>query len=316
MLSTTPMPLMSIIIISYNTKDMTLACLASVYDQTHTEMEVIVVDNASSDGSVEAISVAFPGVRLISEQVNHGFAPAHELAIPHARGPWLLLLNPDTVILDGALDKLLAFAQRAPQAGIWGGRTLHANGALNPASCWRRMTLWSLFCRVCGLTAAFPRSELFNPEAYGGWLRNTEREVDIVTGCLFLLRRETWERLGGFQKAFTMYGEEADLCLRAKSLGIRPLITPEATIVHYGGASEPVRADKMVRLLRAKTELIKRHFSPASREAGQLLLRLWPLSRYLVLTAIATLTGMAGPRKKAYIWREVWRRRAEWRNGF
>ncbi|MFO8127101.1 glycosyltransferase family 2 protein, partial [Yoonia sp.] len=255
-------PEVSVIVISYNTRDMTLACLASIYAQTSGYFEVVVVDNASTDGSAEAIAAQFPQVTLIAESINHGFAAAHHVAVPHCRAPWLLLLNPDTVVLDGALDKLMAFRRQRPEAGIWGGRTVFADGRLNPASCWRRQTLWSLVCRASGLATIFPGSAVFNPEAYGSWPRDTVREVDIVTGCFFLIARETWDRLGGFDPVFVMYGEEADLCLRARRIGLRPAITSEAVIIHHGGASEKVRADKLVRLLRAKAELVKRHFAP------------------------------------------------------
>ena len=197
---------------------------------------------------------------LLAETANHGFAGANNLAARRARGEYLLLLNPDTLVLDGAVDRLLAFARANPRAGIWGGRTLYGDRSLNPASCWGRMTLWNLFCRASGLTGVFPRSELFNSEAYGGWDRGSERAVDIVTGCFLMIRRETWEALGGFDPAFFMYGEEADLCLRARALGAAPRVTPEAEIVHYGGAADTVRADKMVRLLSGKISLIDRHF--------------------------------------------------------
>lgn len=301
-------PVLSIIIVSYNTREMTLACLASVMAQTQTPFEVIVIDNASGDGSAEAIAAAYPDVRLIAENVNHGFAGAHHIAMPHATAPWVLLLNPDTLVLDGALDKLLAFAQARPEAGIWGGRTVYADGTLNPYSCWNRMTLWSLFCRTSGLTGAFAQSPVFNPEAIGGWPRDTERAVDIVVGCLLLLKRETWDALGGFDPVFFMYGEEADLCLRAISAGYQPTVTPEAVIVHYGAASETVQADKVVRLLSAKVSLINRHFAPGTRWLGRLLLSLWPLSRALALGLIR--------REKATEWYQVWKRRAEWQNGF
>src|SRR5690606_35725860 len=125
-----------------------------------------------------------------------------------------------------------------------------------------------VFCVATGLSSLFRGSSLFNPEGYGGWKRDTVREVDIVSGCFFLIRRELWERLGGFDPAFFMYGEEADLCLRARKLGARPMVTPEATIVHYGGASERVRADKMVRLLQAKALLIRRHWGPVAARSG------------------------------------------------
>jgi GT2 family glycosyltransferase len=309
-------PQLSIIIISYNTRDMTLACLASVYDQTTCDFEVIVVDNASTDGSAEAIRNNFPQVTLLAEPMNHGFAAAHDIAVSRCCAPWLLLLNPDTVVLDGALDRLLAFSRRRPGAGIWGGRTVYADGSLNLYSCWRQMTLWSLSGRLLGLTALFPASELFNPETYGTWPRDSEREVDIVTGCLFLISRTLWDRLGGFDPVFVMYGEEADLCLRAHKLGLRPAITPDATILHYGGASERVQSDKMVRLLRAKAELIKRHFPPASRSLGLLLLMLWPLSRFTALWSAARLSGRPRLAERTAVWREVWARRSEWRGGF
>ena len=314
--SETPIPELSIIVISYNTREMTLACLASVYEQTRTPFEIIVIDNASSDGSPEAIAADFPQARLVAETVNHGFAPAHEIAVPMARAPWLLLLNPDTVVLDGALDKLLAFAQRMPEAGIWGGRTVYADGRLNPYSCWGRMTLWSTFCRTTGLSRLLRRSEFFNSEVIGDWQRDSVREVDIVTGCLFLIRRETWDTLGGFERAFTMYGEEVDLCLRARAIGFRPHITPEATIVHYGAASDTVRPDKMVRLMRAKVELIKRHFPRTTRWFGYHLFRLWPLSRALAFGLASVLPGHGGKRTRAHEWLEVWKRRIEWESGF
>jgi len=308
-------PELSIVVISYNTRQMTLDCLASVQAETRTPFELIVVDNASTDGSAEAIAEAFSEATLMAESKNHGFAAAHGIALKHATAPWLLLLNPDTVVLDGALDKLLAHAKMTPEPGIWGGRTLYADGRLNPTSCWGRITLFSLVSRLFFFSNLFPRSELLNSEEIGRWPRDTAREVDIVTGCLFLMRRVDWDRLGGFDPAFVMYGEEVDLCLRARAQGFRPQITPAATIVHHGGASETVRADKMVRLLNARIALIKRHFPPATREAGRIAQILWPLSRGLVWRVIA-LTGRPGAGEKAAVWFEIWRRRAEWKNGY
>jgi GT2 family glycosyltransferase len=310
-----PAPILSIIVVSYNTRDMTLACLASVRDQTRTPFQLIVVDNASSDGSAKAIAAAFPDVILLAETINHGFAPAHDIALPHATAPWVLLLNPDTVVLDGAIDKLMDFATRCPEAGIWGGRTLYGDRSLNPSSCWRQMTLWSTFCRTSGLSGVFPASEIFNSEPFGRWPRDTERDVDIVTGCFFLMRRADWDTLGGFDPAFTMYGEEADLCLRAKAAGFQPRICPEAEIIHYGGASETVRADKMVRLMRAKTELIQRHFRPGTRTLGKALFALWPLSRALATGVAGRVLNRPHLRETSQVWAEIWARRKEWRQG-
>lgn len=304
-------PRVSIIVVSYNTRDMTLEALRSVEAETRASHELLVVDNASQDGSAEAIAAAFPaaenpGLRLWAETENHGFAQANNLASRHARGDYILLLNPDTIVLDGAVDRLLAFAEARPGAKIWGGRTLFADGALNPTNCWDHMTVWSLFCRVAGLSAAFPGSGLFNPEAYGGWPRDTVREVGIVTGCFFLIRRAFWEELGGFDRSFVMYGEEADLCRRAADAGARPMITPEARIVHHVGAASSVRAAKQVMVMRAKVTLVRRQFSGLRRAAAMALLRAWPMSRALA----AFLRGRDSP------WREVWARRAEWRDGW
>ena len=309
-------PDLSIIIVSYNTREMTLEAIASARRETQTSHEIIVVDNASTDGSAKAIAEAFPDVTLFSETTNHGFAPAHDVARPAVRGKWMLLLNPDTITKDRAIDNLMAFAGRRPKAGIWGGRTLFADGSLNHTSCWRRMSLWTLTCRFTGLSGVFRNSALFNPEAYAGWARDTERQVDIVTGCFLLIETDTWDKLGGFDPAFVMYGEEADLCLRAGAMGYRPRITPDATIVHYGAASEPVEADRTIRVLRAKMELIRRHFSPATRWLGVILFRLIPLTRRFAAGARARLTGRQKFAAQAQVWRDVWSRRAEWVGGF
>ncbi len=309
-------PELSIIVISYNTCEMTLECLSSVIAETSLPYELIVVDNASTDGSAHAIASAFPQVRLIRETKNHGFGPAHKIAMEHAQSDWILLLNPDTIILDNAIDALVDFARKTPEAGIWGGRTFWGDGSLNPTSCYARMTLWSVFCRVAGLNGIFRKSALFNSEFYGDWQRDTECEVDIVTGCFLLIRRETWDLLKGFDQAFAMYGEEVDLCLRGRAIGLRPRITPEATIIHYGGASQPVKSDKLVRLMKSKMELIRRHFPDYQRAVGLALFRLWPASRVLGFRGMALVTRQKSFKNKAQVWAEVWARRAEWEKGF
>lgn len=301
--------LVSIIVVSFNTREMTLACLRSVVAETHVPYELIVIDNASSDGSAEAIAAEFPDIHLMAETDNHGFAKANNIAALEARGEYVLLLNPDTLVLDRAIDKLLAFAALEPQAGIWGGKTLYGDHSLNPGSCWGRMTLWNVFCRTTGLTGIFSASEFFNGEAYGAWDRSTQRRVDIVSGCFFLLKRDFWNELGGFDLSYVMYGEEADLCLRAAASGADPQVTPEAVIVHYGGASETVRSDMMVRLFRAKITLINRHFARWQQPLARGLFRLWPFTRAL---ASRFRKGDGG----GSAWAEIWQRRGEWQDGY
>lgn len=305
--------MLSILVISYNTKEMTIACIESVFEQTRlTPFEIIVWDNASDDGSAEGIGARFHNsVRLIASNENIGFAAANNRAAMVASGNFLLLLNPDTVVLDGAIDKLVAFANARSAAGIWGGRTVFRNGALNPSSCWQRQTLWSLSCQMTGLSSVFSRSNWFNPEGLGGWDRVGVRNVDIVSGCFLLIHREIWNKLDGFSEEFFMYGEDADLCLRAQSLGVRPLITSDATIIHYGGASERIRADKIVRLLKAKSLMLERHFNPAFRQFGKLLLSGWPLSRYMVHNLLSR-AGRKASVEARDAWRNVVTRKREW----
>ena len=135
-----------------------------------------------------------------------------------------------------------------------------------------------------------------------------------MTGCLLLIRQADWNALGGFDPAFFMYAEEADLCLRArKTILARPRVTPEAVIVHYGGASEKVRADKMVRLLRAKRELINRHFPRWQRPLARVLFDAAPVTRKLALGVLTQATNHSKAMESSKVWREIWARRAEWR---
>ena len=307
----------SILIVSYNTRAMTLAVLDSIAAETQgPSYEIIVVDNASTDGSAAAISGHPSKPRLIALSENIGFGRANNLAAERARGYYILLLNPDTVILDNAIGRLVAFAQSNRRAMIWGGRTVFADGRLNPSSCWGRMTPWNLFCRFCGLSSFFPASEVFNGESYGAWPRDRVRRVDIVSGCFLLIPRSIWLALGGFDPLYFMYGEEADLCFRARKLGAEPLLTPEATIVHYGGASEQARAAKMVKLIAAKMTLIMGHWNTLLAPLGRILLALWPLTRFAGFELAALVTGKPHLRQAADAWREVWARRAEWWSGY
>jgi len=308
---------LSIIVVSFNTREMTLACLQSIVDETRdTRYEVIIVDNNSLDGSAEAIRLEFPQFSLISLEENIGFARANNLAAAQANGRKILLLNPDTLVIDNAVDRLLSFANKTSSYQIWGGRTIHGDGSLNPASCWHRITLWSLVCFAIGLTSIFRGNPFFNVEAYAGWNRDTVRHVDIVTGCFLLIDRQLWMRLGGFDPAFFMYGEEADLCYRAKKLGAIPTITPEATIVHFVGASDKVFVERRLKILKGRVTLIRKHFSPLSRRIGCALQASVPLTRWLGYRLIGGLFNRPDLGLLANEWGSIWQRRAEWSSGY
>ena len=306
---------LSIIVISYNTKALTIEALESLFRHPPpVNFEVIVLDNASPDASFEAIHAAFPQIDAIAHPQNVGFAKGNNIAAEKARGRRLLLLNPDTVSLQASHRALWDFAEREPVRGIWGGRTLFPDLTLNPTSCWRRMTLWSLLCSALGLTYVFPKSRLFSSEAYGAWRRDTVSDVDIVTGCFLLIDTDLWRRLAGFDEAFFMYAEEADLCLRAKAVGARPGITPDAEIVHLGGVSEVTDVDKIVRTTRGRVTLMCKHWSAPTVALGRGLMLLWSGLRLVGSRFVSGRRDNPGASQAK--WREVWRRRGEWLAGY
>ncbi len=306
---------LTIIIISYNTKELTIECIESIYAQeSKIHFNIIILDNNSVDGSADAIFEKFPEIKLIRSNDNVGFAPGNNICAKQVKSEYMLLLNPDTVVLDNAIDKLMQFAEQFPQAGIWGGKTLYDANTLNPTSCWRKMTLWNLFCRTTGLTGIFPRSSLFNSEAYGDWDRNSIKEVDIVTGCFFLLKTDLWNELGGFDPQFFMYGEEADLCLRASRIGYQPMVTNDAAIIHYGGKSETEEADKLIKLLKGKVQLLRSHWGTYKLPIGLLLIAGWPLVRTLLFRCVSIFSPRYKP--KFEMWNKVWLAKAEWLKGY
>ncbi len=331
----------SVLIVSYNTAELTVGCLDSLREQTrNTSYEVIVVDNASTDSSAARIRAAFPDIEVVDSGTNLGFGRAVNLAAERAKGEYLLLLNPDTVVLDDALGALLAFARAHPEHGIYGGRTLRPDGTLDPSSCWGVPTLWSLVCFGLGLSTWRKGSALFDPESLGGWRRDSVREVGVVTGCLLLVRRSVFGALGGFDPRYFMYGEDADLSVRARRADWRPVITPDATVIHHVGASSARRSDKMIMVMRAKVTFVRDHFEPGARRRSALALltlgvavraTLAVLTGWLqavktvkatkslkaekkVEKSVETASGRTAPTADA--WVGVWKARREWQPGY
>ncbi|HVX19520.1 MAG TPA: glycosyltransferase family 2 protein [Acidimicrobiales bacterium] len=300
----------SIVVVSFNTASLTTQCLAAVPGAVRDRVaETIVVDNASTDGSVPQLRTHHPGVAVIASDENLGFARAVNLAASTTAGRWLLLLNPDTVAEPGSIDRLVAFAEAHPGHGIYGGRTVDPAGEVDPRSCWGLPSLWSLTCWASLADAAFRGSRLLDPESLGRWPRDSVREVGLVTGCLLLVDRQLWERLGGFDERYFMYGEDADLCLRAGQLGHRPVVTPAAAVTHIGGASPIHAADKTVLQLRAKVTLIRSHWRPWRVKLGVALTAIGVANRAVA----ARLLPVGAHRSR---WSEVWQARSTWLAGY
>jgi GT2 family glycosyltransferase len=303
---------LSIIVVSFNTREMTLECLRSVIQESRgSTFEVLFIDNGSTDGSFKSVQSEFGSdsrFNIIESKENLGFAGANNRMADSARGEYILLLNPDTVVLDEAIEELLQFARKFSENRIWGGRTFFADGSLNPGSCWGPFSVRSEIFAAVGLRALFPKSTFFNPRGYGKWKRDTIREVGIVEGSFFLIKRVDWELLSGFDPEFFMYGEEEDLCMRGIKLGMKPILNPDAKIIHHGGASEKVPEDKMVRLLDGRIRIFRRHLSKSQFEIVFLALCLGIVIRSNILRIRNWLSLRSGDND----WRRVWRRRNEW----
>jgi len=308
---------LSIIIVSFNCRELVCDCIRSIeHSAGEVNLEIIVVDNASIDGSAQAIRKTFPDSRLIALDKNLGFGSACNVGAKQACGEYLLLLNPDTIVLPSSIQNLLEFADEYSKAGIWGGRTLNPDGSLNPKSCWRFPTLWSTLCISSGLARAFSGSGFLNREAYGGWARNTIRHVDAVSGCLFLIRKTLWDMLGGFDPIYFLYSEEIDLCLRARALGAKPMISPHVKVIHYVGGSQDVKSERFILLFQGKRTYMLKHWPPIKQWAGKILLIIWPLSRYVGYSLLATITRREAWTVSARSWKVVWQSRCRWIPGY
>lgn len=293
-------------IVNYNTRAQTIEFLSSLLTELEPlSAEVIVVDNGSIDGSIAAIQSDFPSVKVLAAGENLGFACAVNRGASAARGRYLLLLNPDMIALPGSVRAILDFATAHPQYGIYGGRTLRGDGQLEPSSCWATPTLWSLLMFATGLSTAFKKSPVFDPESMGRWQRDTVREVEIVTGCLLLVERALFHRVGGMDEDFFLYGEDAEFCLRVRKMGRSAVIVPQAEMIHHvGGSSSSSSKGSMV--LAGKVTMLRKLWSPARAAIGTRLLLVGTANRAL----LERLVNRHGP------WRHAWVRRRDWWVGY
>jgi GT2 family glycosyltransferase len=250
----------SVVIVSWNTRNILRDCLQSVWAQTQdVECEVIVIDNASGDGSADMVRREFAQAVLVANPDNKGFAAANNLGIDRAKGRYVLLLNPDTIVLDGAIDKAVAFADAHPHAAVVGCRVLNSDGTLQ-RSCFMFPSALNLFLLATYLDRIFPRNRFFGRDRMTWWDAGDSRPVDVVSGCFMLVRREAIDQVGKLDETYFIYGEETDWCYRFAQAGWSVLFTPDAQIVHLGGRSSDLMKLPMRLQLRASILLfIKRH---------------------------------------------------------
>jgi GT2 family glycosyltransferase len=268
---------LSVVIICWNDRKVIMECLRSIYANTHrTSFEVIISDNGSEDGSVESIRHEFPSVNVIENGTNVGFAKANNVGIRASAGEYVLILNPDTIIHEHALDTWIEYADRHPRAGAFGCRVLNPDGSFQsparPFPTLGRSWVAALYLRKLAFV-----SRKFISDTYTGWSGDTEREIDWQSGCCVMARRYVLELIDGFDEQFFYHYEEVDLCRRIWNTGYYIQYTPSATITHLGGQSVgrfPIRF--ALEKERNRYRYFYKHFGAAGARR----------SRYPVLAAI------------------------------
>jgi len=227
----------SIIIVNWNTKDLLRDCLNSVIEQTaKADYEIIVVDNNSTDGSIDMVKSEFKEAVLIENSKNLGFARANNRGIKVSKGRYVCLVNSDIILLDNCLDKLVSFMESNPRAGMAGPRILNGDMTLQ-YSCRHFPSIWNNLCQSIGLNHIFPKSPFFSDWIMNYWNHDSTRDVDALSGCLWIIRREALDDIGLLDEEFFIYGEDLDFCKRMRNANWDVSFYPEAQAIHLGGAS-------------------------------------------------------------------------------
>ncbi len=236
--------MITVVIVSYNTRDILRNCLEVLFRNAEgLELEVIVVDNNSHDGSAEMVRAVFPSVRLLVNTANVGFAAANNQAYAVSSGRYIVLLNPDAYLRPSSLARGIDFMERNPLCGLCGGRIVSPEGRLEPSA--RRFpSAVSKLLTISGLSWKFASSPVLNRHEFGGFAHDRSMEVDWIPGTFTIVRRQMLEHIGFFDERFYLYYEETGLCLRAKKAGWKVFFIPDAEVMHIGGASSKTRKDK------------------------------------------------------------------------
>jgi GT2 family glycosyltransferase len=240
-------PLVSAVVVSYNTRDLLLDCLRAFYACSDLPVEAVVVDNASTDRSAEAVAREFPGAKLIRQPANTGFGRANNAGLQRADGRFILLLNPDVTVMPGCVGRLADFLLVRPDAGAVGPQLVRPDGSLDHAA--RRgfpSPSASLFY-FTGINKAFPQSERFNRYTMGHLSPTETHEIDSGTAACLMVRRAAVDRVGFFDPDYFMYGEDLDLCYRMKAGGWKVFYLPTARALHVKGQATKQATGRMLR---------------------------------------------------------------------
>jgi hypothetical protein len=285
---------LSVIVVNWNVRDLLQRAITSVYTSwgEQSGLEIIVVDNASRDDSVAMLHADFPDVQVIANTENRGFTGGNNQGLAAATGNFLLLLNPDTEVVEDALPRMVAYLKSHPDAGMIGPQLLNPDGSVQ-SSRRRFPTLPVLFLESTWLEKLAPRKLLRHYYAQEQ-PDNLVQDADWITGAAMLTRHETFAQVGGMDEGFFMYSEELDWCRRIREAGWRVVYFPEARIIHHEGkSSEQVVPARHIYFQSSKVRYTRKYHGNAI--AG--ILRFWLLAQYIWQIAVEGVKWLIGHRR-------------------
>ncbi len=294
----------SVIIVNYNVKHFLEQCLHSVKTASkNLAVEIFVVDNNSVDGSMRMVAQKFPDVTAIQNKKNTGFSKANNQAIRQAKGKYVLLLNPDTVIQENTLQACFDFMEKKPEAGALSVKMIDGRGRYLPESKRGLPTPKVAFYKIFGLTSLFPRSKTFGKYYLGHLSENESREIEVLPGAFMFMRAKALEKSGLLDESFFMYGEDIDLSYRIIKSGYKNYYLPETTIIHYKGESTKKGSINYVMVFyQAMIIFAQKHFSGKNARFYILIIRLAIyfraglslLKRFITSVTIPVMDAMLG----------------------
>lgn len=285
-------PDVSIIILNYNTKNFLKKCLQSIEESKNGfSKEVVVVDNASTDGSLDMVKNGFPEVISLANKTNLGFAAGNNVGLRKASGSYVLFLNPDTVLEKNALKKVFDFMEKNKDVGVASPRLELPNGELDEASHRGFPTPWNAFCHFSGLRRLFPKSKVFSGYTMG-WLLDSKKphEVDSVSGAFFFVRREAGREVNWWDEDYFWYGDELDFSYRLKQKGWKVMFVPTTWVLHYRGVASGIK--KHSRKISTANKKTRIRAAKASTQAMRIFYKKHYLQKYPKLVSWLVLLGI------------------------